>query len=163
MYPKISYKPSGVCIGLCLYAWQKLAAFSSYPALNKTRVTRKRAALNKLILLTCVWVGTAFSAEKHHWEAAKVVSQDLSKELNGAYAIPLGSGGIAKPLYHHSNVIVLTNGKFIYTLSEHGKSFLIVTVNGEAHFYRDGDWFIMLDAHERKHKFSLIASQQIVR
>lgn len=97
------------------------------------------------------------------WEAGHVVSQNLSSEQAGAYARPAGFGGtIAVPIYRSANVVVVDVGQFRYTWSELiNRHPLILRVNTDVQFYRDKDWFIVLDAKGGKHKFSLVGSLQM--
>jgi hypothetical protein len=68
----------------------------------------------------------------------------------------MGPGVIAVPVYRNWNRVVLETDRFRYELGEVGQKHLILPVSGKVKFYRDGDWFIMLDSKNKKHKFSLM-------
>ena len=94
--------------------------------------------------------------KKPTFERAKVVSQDVNSSQAGTYAAPIGNATIAVPIYRTSNRVVVETGTQILEWSEIGKSVIILPVNGFVEFYRDGDWYIVLDAKKRKHKFAII-------
>ena len=110
--------------------------------------------LVSILSLGCV---AAFSAEKsHQWEHAKVISQDQGSSRAGAYAAPLGTGAIAVPLYRNWNRVVVETDGYIYQWNEVGRARIILPVNGDVAFYREGDWFIIIDSKNKKHKFGLV-------
>ena len=49
-----------------------------------------------------------------------------------------------------------------YTLqwSESGNKTIILPINGIVEFYRDGNWFIVMDTKHKKHKFALVGMTQ---
>ena len=107
-------------------------------------------------VLLVVFALPALSAEKPHaWETAKVISQELNSSRAGTYVGPLGGGSIAAPLYRRTNHVILETATYRFGLDEVGRSPLILAVNDDVMFYRDGKWFIMLDAEGKKHKFGL--------
>ena len=89
-------------------------------------------------------------------EHAKVISQNLSSSPGGTYNAPIGNSTIAVPIYRKRNVVVLETNEYLYELSESGGNMLILPVNGSIEFYRDGDWFVLLDSKHKKHKFALV-------
>ena len=101
-----------------------------------------------------------FSEKVHEWETAKVVSQELNSERAGAYAAPLGNGTVAVPLYRRSNSVVVETDKYIYQWQEAGRTPVILPVNGTVMFYHDGNWFIVVDSKNKKHKFGLVGAKQ---
>ena len=99
----------------------------------------------------------SFGAEKQrNWEQATVISQDLDSQRSGAYATPIGNGTIAVPLYKRSNTVVVETDHYRYQWSEVGRKVIILPVNGKVQFYRDGNWFIVMDSKNKKHKFALV-------
>jgi hypothetical protein len=99
----------------------------------------------------------AFPAEKQrNWEHAKVIAQNVNSSAAGAYAAPLGTGAVAVPIYRRSNIVVVETDTYRYEWSEVGRTPVILPVNGFIDFYRDGKWFVVLDAKQKKHKFGLI-------
>jgi len=90
------------------------------------------------------------------WEQGKVLAQDLGSAQAGAYAGPLAGGVYAVPLYQSWNRITIETETQIYDLTERaGRRWIIVPVNGEIPFYREGNFFILLDTGRKKHKFIL--------
>jgi len=105
------------------------------------------------VLLLCVLV----AAEKQHdWEQGVVKSQDVSSYNAGAVAMPIGTSVAAVPITRRSNVVVVETATVRYTWSEVGKNTVILPVNGTVNFYRDGNFFVVLDTNNKKHKFSLV-------
>lgn len=112
---------------------------------------------HKTLCVVLLVVPTAFPAEKqHNWEHAKVISQDVHSSVGGAYAAPLATGTVAVPLYRRSDIVVVETATYRYEWSEAGRTAVILPVNGFIDFYRDGKWFVVLDANKKKHKFALV-------
>ena len=100
---------------------------------------------------------SAFLAEKqHNWERGKVISQERGSDRAGAAAAPIGTMVVAVPIYRNWNTVVIETEKYRYSWNEVGNKHIILPVNGEIQFYRDGDYFIVLDTKNKKHKFALI-------
>jgi len=103
-------------------------------------------------------------AEKpHQWETATVISQNLGSSPAGTYRGPLGSGQATVPINIKSNIVVVETGDYRYTWQEFTRSpnwhhFVVLTVNDEVKFYRDGQWFVVLDSQGKKHNFTLIGA-----
>ena len=113
-------------------------------------------AVTALVLISASTV--VFPKEKlQNWERGKVVSQDLSSSPAGTYAAPVGTATIAVPIYRTSNVVVIETDSYRYEWSEVGRKKVVLPVNGLIEFYRDGDWFIVLDSKRKKHKFALVS------
>ncbi|MGO9240655.1 MAG: hypothetical protein ACLQBJ_07565 [Bryobacteraceae bacterium] len=105
------------------------------------------------------FVGAALicAAEKpHNWQRAKVIYQKVGSYQAGAYAAPIGTAAIAVPIYRRSNVVVVETDTDRLEWSEAGRSTVILPVNGYIQFYRDGNWFIVVDSNKKKHKFALV-------
>ena len=85
-----------------------------------------------------------------------MLSQGLGSEAAGAYASPMGRGAIAVPLYRRSNIVTVETADYRYQWAEVGRKLVILPVNGEVRFYRDGKFFIVLDMEKKKHKFAVI-------
>jgi len=116
-------------------------------------------AKSEILLVSILSLGCmpGLSAEKsHQWEHAKVISQDQGSSAAGAYAAPLGNGTIAVPLYRNWNRVVVETDRYVYQWNEVGRTKIILPVNGEVAFYREGDWFIIMDSNNKKHKFGLV-------
>ncbi len=114
-------------------------------------------AITLLLALPSLSAMFAFSSEKqHNWERGKVIAQDLSSSPAGTYAAPIGTATVAVPIYRRSNVVVIETDAYRYEWSEVGRKPLILPVNGFVDFYRNGDWFIVLDSKHKKHKFALV-------
>lgn len=110
-----------------------------------------------LFALTLLSPIFASSAKKQpNWERGKVISQNLTSSPAGTYAAPIGTATVAVPIYRSSNVVVIETDDYRYEWSEVGRKPLILPVNGFINFYRDGNWFIVLDSKHKKHKFALM-------
>jgi hypothetical protein len=101
----------------------------------------------------------------HQWEAATVVSQNLGSSRAGVYEGPLGSGRVTAPINLKSNIVVVETAGYKYTWQEFTRSpnwhhFVVLIVNEEVKFYRDGQWFVVLDSEGKKHKFTLIGAEK---
>ena len=96
------------------------------------------------------------AAEKHHWESAKVLSQSLNSQASGAMAAPIGNVVVALPIYRQSNIVMVETETHQLQWSEVGKQKVILPVNGMIQFYRDKNWFVVLDNKGKKHKFGLV-------
>jgi hypothetical protein len=97
------------------------------------------------------------SKEREHiWEHGVVVSQNLSSSPAGTYAAPVGTATVAVPIYRRSNVVVVDTDVYRYQWSEVGRKPVILPVNGSIEFYREGNWFIVLDSKHKRHKFALV-------
>ena len=98
-----------------------------------------------LVLLA---TSSAVMAEQSHkWETATVISQKLTSD---------------------SSTVVVVTGAHSYvwqefTRSPGGHDFIILvhnqTVHDQVKFYRDGQWFVILDDQDEKHKFRLIREE----
>ncbi|MGD0199144.1 MAG: hypothetical protein ABSD27_00180 [Bryobacteraceae bacterium] len=108
-------------------------------------------------LLLCFAAASICAAEKkYNWERARVLSQNMHSSPVGAYAAPIGNATIAVPIYRRSNYVVVETDTHRLEWSEVGSSAIILPVNGSIEFYRDGNWFIVLDSKKKKHKFALV-------
>ncbi len=94
-----------------------------------------------LILATCA---AAMAEQPHQWETATVISQKLTP---------------------NSSTVVVFAGANSYVWQEFTRSpdchhFIVLvhdqTVHDQVRFYRDGQWFVVLDEKGEMHKFSLI-------
>jgi hypothetical protein len=108
-------------------------------------------ALPFLLLSIC-----GFAGEKHEMEHGTVISQDLNSSQAGTYNAPIGTASVSVPIYRRSNFVVVETDTYTYQWSEVGNKTIILPVNGDVEFYRDGDWFIVLDSKHKKHKFALV-------
>ena len=98
-----------------------------------------------------------FADEKQHkMERAMVISQSLSSSPVGTYAAPIGTATVAVPIYRQSNIVTVETDDYRLEWIEKGGKSLILPVNSFIDFYRDGDWFVVLDSKHKKHKFGLV-------
>jgi hypothetical protein len=106
----------------------------------------------------CVFVTLFAHAGKkeNKTEHGRVISQDLNSSNAGIYNAPVGTATVAVPIYRRSNVVVVETQSYRYQWLERGRNAIILPVNGEIEFYRDGDLFVVLDSKGKKHKFSLV-------
>jgi len=96
-------------------------------------------------------------------QTAKVISQDIEANNRGAAAMPVGTMVVAVPIVRRSNRVVVETGNQRLTWAEagNGKNVLVLPVNGTIHFYRDGNWFVVVDSQHKKHKFGLVHEEII--
>jgi hypothetical protein len=105
-----------------------------------------------VFLSICAFAG----GKENEMERAKVISQDLNSSAAGTYTAPVGTARVSVPVYRRSNIVVVQTSSYEYQWSESGNKTIILPVNGEIEFYRDGNWFIVLDSKNKKHKFALV-------
>ncbi len=106
-----------------------------------------------LVLLFSV---AAFSKQPTVMERAKVISQDIGSGRAGAVAAPIGTMVVAVPIYRSWNRVVVETDRYRYEWSEVGNKLITLPVNGVIEFYRDGDWFVVLDSKHKRHKFAVV-------
>jgi hypothetical protein len=135
---------------------------------SEIRGLKKMRVIACMLLASLLATASLFGGEKPKWEEATVISQNLGSQPAGAYAAPLGNGTVAVPIYAHSNIVVIDTDHSRLTLTEpnlggaiifrrsYSSTPLILPVNGNVQFYRNGDWFIFMDRKHKKHRFSLI-------
>jgi hypothetical protein len=110
----------------------------------------------RLTIIVVVFVITLCAAEKPRaWETARVISQDLNTQQAGTYSGPLGNGTVAVPVYRRSNHVIVETDNYRFGWDEIGRTPLILPVNEQIRFYRDGKFFVVLDSENKKHKFVL--------
>ena len=129
---------------------------------RKSSVKLTCYAFSLLILVTSISV---VGEKPHQWETATVISQNLGARQAGTYVGPLGAGQVAAPINLRSNVVVVETGDYRYSWEEFTRSpnwhhFVVLTVNDQVKFYRDGQWFVVLDSQGGKHKFTLIGAMK---
>lgn len=94
-----------------------------------------------VLLATCAAV---MAEQSHKWETGTVISQKLTSDsstvvvFTGAHSY-VWQEFTGSPDWHHFIVLV------------HDQ-----TVRDQVKFYRDGQWFVILDDQREKHKFRLI-------
>jgi hypothetical protein len=112
--------------------------------------------MKTLILLFCLLPTISFAKTEPAMESAKVLSQDLSSHEGGYAVLPMGSGIVGAPISRMSNIVVIETPTQRITWAEDGRKFIILPVHGTINFYRDGKWFIVMDANKKKHKFGIL-------
>lgn len=109
------------------------------------------------LIAVLVFIAALSAADKNiAWETGMVISQDLNSQQAGTYAAPMGNARVAVPLYRRSNTVVIETEQYRYQWQEQGRNAIILPVNDTVKFYRDGNWFIVLDTKNKKHKFGLM-------
>ena len=103
----------------------------------------------------------ALAEKPRDWETAKVLSQDLRSHAGAAYVGPMGPGIMVVPEAYTTNIVVVESGDYRYTWSERSKKKVVLPVHGSIRFYRDGDYFYILDTRGKKHKFALLRSIKV--
>ena len=119
-----------------------------------------RRVFGLLLLTLCL---PSIAEKAHNWEKAKVISQSLGSSPAGLYTAPVGTATVTTPINLRSNVVVVETGEYRYTWQEFTRSpnwhrFAVLIVNDDVRFYRDGQWFVVMDNEGKKHKFSLIGA-----
>jgi hypothetical protein len=123
----------------------------------------KIAAVAAVVLSLCLTPIFVAAEKPHQGETATVISESLGSGPAGTYSGPLGAGQASMPINLRSNIVVVETGAYRYTWQEFTRSpnwhhFVVLTVNDEVKFYRDGQWFMVLDSQGKKHKFTLIGA-----
>ncbi len=100
-----------------------------------------QVVLGPVLLATCAAV---MAEQSHQWETATVISQKLTSDSNSVAVITGAHSYVwqevtRSPDWHHFIVLV------------HNQ-----TVHDQLKFYRDGQWFVILDDQGEKHKLRLI-------
>ncbi len=113
----------------------------------------KRTVLAAFLICTCT---LAYSKTKPRFETAKVLSQNISSYNAGVAVVPVGGMLAGVPINRRSNTVVVQVGSQRITWSEVGTKTIVLPVNGEVPFYRDGNWFIVIDSKNKKHKFMAV-------
>lgn len=116
--------------------------------------------LRTAVLVLCAIMSVASAADKLNWERATVISQEVNSAPAGIYAAPAGNARVAVPIYSRSNRVVVETETQRLEWIETGKNFVILPVNGAIQFYRDGNWFVVIDSKKKKHKFGLVGMVQ---
>jgi hypothetical protein len=99
----------------------------------------------------------AFAKKEQSCESGKVISQNVNSTPGGVYAAPVGTAAVAVPIYRQSNIVVIETKTYRYQLSEVvRRGAIILPVNAEAAFCRDGKWFVFKDVNGKEHKFNLV-------
>ncbi len=104
--------------------------------------------------------GVVLAKKPIQWEVGHVVSQDMSSQNGGVATVPYGGAIITVPIRTSSNTAVVDVGNMRYMWAEVGNKRIVLIVNSDVQFYRDGNWFIVLDTKGGKHKFSVMAARQ---
>ncbi len=104
--------------------------------------------------------------ESHQWETATVISQTIGSSPMGECTGQVGSGAVAAPTNRKSNTVVVDAGRYRYSWQEltggsDWHQFIVLTghdhiAHEQVKFYRDDQWFVVLDDQGEKHKFCLL-------
>jgi hypothetical protein len=101
------------------------------------------------------------------WEQGRVVSQNYEAAPGGGYAvIPLGTAMIGAPIMRRSNTVQIESGRYGYTWVEDlrkSRTYLVLPAGETVGFYRYKKWFVIPDAGNRKHYFTLAAMRLLNR
>lgn len=121
-----------------------------------------KALLLSLCLVCC---GVLPASAKSHlvFHPQKVLSQSIGASNNGIAIMPIGSMLAGVPIRRQSNIVVIETTKARITLSEKGRHFLILPVNGMVQCAQDGNWVVMLDSNKKKHKFAIIHVEMLAQ
>ena len=119
----------------------------------------------KAVIFALALAAGAAQAKAPVWETARVLAQNYDESPSGAYySGPLGGGMISGSILRRSNTVDLSTAQYSIRLNEdlgiYGtRPYLVLPVNAEVRFYRDGNKFIIVDDGGKKHKFGLVAMQ----
>lgn len=95
------------------------------------------------------------------WESGRVISQNYEAAPGGGYAvIPLGTAMIGAPIMRRSNTVQIESGRYGYTWVEDlrkSRTYLVLPAGETVGFYRYKKWFVIPDASNKKHYFTLAA------
>jgi hypothetical protein len=116
----------------------------------------------KAVIFALALAAGVAQAKEPVWHTARVLAQNYESSPSGAYyAGPLGAGVIGVPIMRQSNVVDLSTDQYTMRLIEnigtHG--YIVLPVNAEVRFYRDGNKFVIVDDGGKKHKFGVLAVQ----
>lgn len=103
-----------------------------------------------------IYLSGLSAAKPKAWLKAKVLSQEIGTQSNGAYAGPLLGGVFAIPLNRPVNRVVLETPCCKLRMVELGEKVIVLPVNGEIQYYLDRERVIILDTKKKKHKFALV-------
>ncbi len=107
----------------------------------------------------------AYAAKKPiPWETAHVVSQDISSETVGSHNAPYFGVGTPRTVTDSTatSKVVVDVGTLRYTWNErYVVNPVILVVNTDIQFYRDKDWFIVLDSKGKQHRFTLVGMAKL--
>lgn len=118
----------------------------------------KKATIIATLTLLAAFALPALAEKPHNWQTATVIAQDFSTQAAGAYAAPIGTGIIGMPLYRRTNYVVVETALYRFQWSEIGRNTVILPVHGQVQFYQDGNYFVVLDSKNHKHKFALVGA-----
>lgn len=108
-------------------------------------------------LLLALSLLPAFAAEKPRMETAKVLDQEIASHDGGLYIAPIGRATVAVPINRETNYVAVDTGTEVMEWMEATRTLIVLPVNGRIEFYREKNWFIVLDPRGKKHKFSLLS------
>lgn len=100
-------------------------------------------------------------AEHPPLESAKVISQQIGMYNGGSALMPLGGGLVDVPITRRTNLLVVETATHRAALSEVGRHFLLLSANQTISYYRDGNWVIVLDSENKKHKYAVVGLQTL--
>jgi hypothetical protein len=114
--------------------------------------------MKTLLLSLCLVCFALPAVAKDHlvFHPVKVLSQSIGTSNDGVAVMPIGSMLAGVPIRRQSNIVVIETTKARLTLSEKGRHFLILPVNGTVECSHKGSWVIMLDSKKKEHKFAVI-------
>jgi hypothetical protein len=96
-----------------------------------------------------------------NWQPAKVVSQNIGAENHGMATVPVGTILATVPMNRTVNSVEIETVRYRIGLVEIvRKHFLILPVNGDIGFCRDGDHILLMDSHRKLHKFGVTSMVQ---
>ena len=106
-------------------------------------------------LLLCLPV-SVLAKKQVPLQIGRVISQDIETRDRGTAIMPLYGGVVGVPISQRYDTVVIETHGHRMTWAEVGKRTIVLTVNGNVQFYQDKNYFVVLDAGGKKHKFVLL-------
>jgi len=122
-----------------------------------------KLAVTGLMLIICmpIWA----KEQQHEWYYGTVVNQQMTANYRGTYSTanvniyPNAANGRAMsiPIYARQNTVVVDSFGHRLVWQEKGRRAVVFTIGGSVRFYQDGNYFVVLDANGKKHKFVMMS------
>lgn len=120
----------------------------------------------KLITLAAFFLlaADAFAKDKPPivWEEARITAQTQDTAQGGIATLPIGTGIFTVPITRRTNTIDIETDRYVCQWVEDltkSKTFLVLPVGETIRFYRDKNWFILMDHNHKKHYFTLTSQR----
>jgi hypothetical protein len=118
---------------------------------------------NRLLVIGFALAASALAKDPAPvWEEGLVTGQSQDSSPGGFYAAPIGTGVIGVPITRRTNTVDIESGRYHYqwvenTAKSHG--YIVLPVGETVRFYREKNWFIIMDARQKKHYFAIVSQR----